>query len=92
MKHKGDLIMYSIYKVINCLIKKLICKRLCYNLSVSQFLEHICVATQRKGSKSETWNGSKTRLYQIVHNTENMFLIVSLAITRSKMGLEIYFF
>ena len=32
------------------------------------------------------------RLYQIVHTTESLFLIVELAITRSKMGLETYFF
>ena len=38
--------------------------------------------------KSETSKGSKTRLYQIVHTTDNVFLIVELAITRSKMGLE----
>ena len=37
---------------------------------------------------SETSKGSKTRLYQIVHTTDSVFLIVELAITRSKMGLE----
>ena len=43
---------------------------------------------------SETSKGSKTRLYQIVHNTDSVFLIVELAITRSKMGLEtsLFFF
>ena len=42
--------------------------------------------------KSETSKDSKTRLYQIVHTTDSVFLIVELAITRSKMGLETYFF
>ena len=37
---------------------------------------------------SETSKGSKTRLCQIVHTAESVFLIVELAITRSKMGLE----
>ena len=40
---------------------------------------------------SGTSKGSKTRLYQIVHTTDSVFLIVELAITRSKMGLETYF-
>ena len=42
--------------------------------------------------KSETSKGSKTRFYQIVHTTESVFLIVELAVTRSKIGLETYFF
>ena len=42
--------------------------------------------------KSETSTGSKTRPYQIVHTTDSVFLIVELTITRSKMGLETYFF
>ena len=42
--------------------------------------------------KSETWKDSKTRLYQIVHTTEDVFLKVKLAITRSKIRLETFFF
>ena len=42
--------------------------------------------------KSETSMDSKTRLYQIIHTIDNVFLIVELAITRSKMGLETSFF
>ena len=42
----------------------------------------------KRDLKSEKQNGSKTYLYQIVHTTEGVFLIVELAITRSKMGLE----
>ena len=41
--------------------------------------------------KSETSKGGETRLYQIVHTTEILFLIVELAITRSKIGLETFF-
>ena len=43
----------------------------------------------KRDLRSETSKGSKTRLYQIVHTTDSVFLIVELAITRSKMGLEI---
>ena len=40
-----------------------------------------------------SWRGKGTlSLYQIVHTTESMFLIVELSITVSKMGLETYFF
>ena len=38
--------------------------------------------------KSDTSKGSNNRIYQIVHITDIVFLIVELAITRSKMGLE----
>ena len=51
--------------------------------SITRWFRYIWIATQRKGSKSETWNGSKTRLYQIVHTTESLFLIVELAIKNS---------
>ena len=47
----------------------------------------------KRDIKSETRNGSKTRLYQIVHTTESLFLIVELGITLSKNGTrDIYFF
>ena len=56
---------------------------------------HVIICTNidvlRRGKrdlKSETSKGCKTCLYQIVHNTDSVFLIVELAITRSKMGLE----
>ena len=45
--------------------------------------------------KSETSKGSKTRLYQIVNTTDSvfqLFLIVELAIIRSKMRLKTYLF
>ena len=42
--------------------------------------------------KSKTSKDSKTRLYQIVHTTDSVFLIVELATTWSKTGLETYFF
>ena len=54
-----------------------------------------CVCVLRRsvrGLKSETCKGSKTLLYQIVHTTESLFLIVELAMTLSKVGLETYFF
>ena len=46
---------------------------------------NICVAAWQMGPLVKTGNGSKTRLYQIIHTTESLFLIVQLAITRSKM-------
>ena len=55
---------------------------------------HTNIDVSRRGKrdlKSETSKGSKTRLYQIVHTTDSVFLIVELAITRSEMGLEIQF-
>ena len=48
----------------------------------------IWIATQLRDFKPETSKGSKTRLYQMVHTTDSVFLIVELAIIRSKMGLE----
>ena len=38
--------------------------------------KHICVATLRD-LKSETSKGSKTRLYQIVHTTDSVSLVVN---------------
>ena len=52
----------------------------------------IWIATQRKEPKLKTLKGGKTRLYQIVHTTNCVFLIVELEITQAKMGLETYFF
>ena len=42
--------------------------------------------------KSETSKGSERRLYQIEHTTDSVFVIVELAITQSKMGLDTEFF
>ena len=41
--------------------------------------------------KSETSKGSITRLYQVARTTDSVFLVIELAITRSKIGLETFF-
>ena len=62
-----------------------------HNNTMIKHMAHITHKPPRRSVrnlKSETSKGSETRLYQIIHTIESVVLIVELARTRSKIGLE----